>query len=231
MKYALVTGANRGLGLGFCKVLVSRGYTVFAGMRNITLFSNELDNIIPVEMHVEKDRSIQNFCLKLSKENIKLDLLINNAGVNRRSESIDNPSGVSKIDNINRKDLLHMFNINSISPLVITSHCLPVMATDQCFIINISSGRASFSNESNNANYGYRASKVALNMFTKASVYDLPKNIQTFAVHPGLVMSDMNPDGDISPEEAAEKIMRITDKWSKSNNGAFLDNDGELFPL
>ena len=104
------------------------------------------------------------------------------------------------------------------------------MTEANSFLINISSERASFENKNTHANYGYRASKVALNMITQCLLFDLPQNVSTFAVHPGWVKTDLNPSGVLSPEESARSILHILDTWDSSMNGAYLDTDGSPFP-
>jgi len=230
MKYALITGANRGLGLGFAEELITSGYFVFMGMRHD---DNEFhhDNARTVVLDVEDDQSIMSVVATLQSQGVVLDVLINNAGVSKRSASVGSMAGVNELTQLNREALLHMFNVNAVSPMLLTRHALPLLTAQPSFIINISSGRASFQNEGSVGNYGYRASKVALNMFTKASVLELPENVYTFAVHPGLVRSDMNPDGDIEPQDAARKILEIMNDWDEAKSGAFLDNEGNYFDI
>ena len=112
-------------------------------------------------------------------------------------------------------------------------HCLPLLNGKPSFVINISSGRASFKDEFENstANYGYRGSKAALSMYTFCSTTDLPENVQTFSVHPGDVHTDMNPEGNQTPVEQAEKIIAITENWQEAYNGKFMRWDGTYYPL
>ncbi len=231
MKTALVTGANRGLGLGFTEVLASRGHTVYAGMRRTDGFRASSPNIKAIELDIQDDTSIQKAAETIRSEVGSLDLLVNSAGVNKDTATSNHKELVSKLDSLDREALLLMFNVNSVSPLLVTKYMVPIMTTQHCFIINVSSQRASFSDENESANYGYRATKVALNMFTAASLSDLPKNVQTFAVHPGSVKTDMNPWGEISPQESATSILAILDKWQPEKNGKFLNYDGTDYPL
>jgi NAD(P)-dependent dehydrogenase (short-subunit alcohol dehydrogenase family) len=122
--------------------------------------------------------------------------------------------------------------VDSVSPLIIIDK-LRTHMNDGSFIINISSNRASFNdpNPSPYANYGYRASKVALNMYTQALAVDMPEGINFFAVHPGSVKSTMNPSGLTNPIEAAQRILAITNNWNPINNGAYLNFDGTPRPL
>ena len=229
-KYALVTGANRGLGLGFVNVLLEKGYFVFAGTRTKVPLDIKDKNVQQIPLDIEDDESIKDAVNLIKNSGVHIDLLINNAGVNKRSHSVGGTQLVNNLDKINRKSLLHMFNVNAVGPIILISYALPILNTQGCFVINISSGRTSFENDSPTGNYGYRASKIALNMLTKATTIDLPAGVKTFSVHPGLVHTDMYPQGAMEPIEAARKIIDITQSWDDSKNGAFLDNDGNYFP-
>ncbi|MCX7928069.1 MAG: SDR family NAD(P)-dependent oxidoreductase [Patescibacteria group bacterium] len=231
--YAFVTGASQGLGKAFCEYLSVNGYFVFAGVRDIQRFDLAHENVCPVVIDVTSDSSISQACEKVREKTNAIDLLINNAGINKDTATFGNKNLVCKLDQLDRGMLLKMFNTNSVSPLMVTKCFLPFLVTDPCFVINISSNRASFHDElpNENANYGYRASKIALNMYTFCSVWDLPKNVKTFAVHPGDMKTHMNPDGVDDPLIQAEKIINITKNWNDEFNGKFLRYSGELYPL
>ena len=231
-KTALVTGASRGLGAGFVEYLSKEGYKVFAGMRDISN-AKSTENYIPVNLDVSDDQSIDQAYAVVASQTEKIDLIINNAGLNKESATNDNKELVCNIDKLDRASLLKMFDVNSISQILVVKKFLPLITGSPSFIINISSCRASFHDEftNSNANYGYRASKIALNMMTFASLKDLPKNVRTFAVHPGSVKTDMNPGGTETPEGAAKSIIAITRNWKDDYNGKFMRYSGELYPL
>lgn len=232
MKVALVTGANRGLGKGFVEYLLTQDYRIFAGVRDPEKTTFTQNNVTAIPLDVADDESIKHAFSLVKAEIQTLDLLINNAGTNKESATNNRKELVSKLDKMDRSIMLRMFDINSVSPLLVLKQFSPLMSQDS-FVINVSSDRASFHDEfeNSNGNYGYRASKIALNMLTFCSLYDLPKGVRTFAVHPGSVRTDMNPTGDYSPKEQAEKIIAITKNWKQEFNGKFLRYDGTLYPL
>lgn len=231
MKIAFVTGSGRGLGKGFVDVLVTKGYFVYAGVRDASKFSNN-EHVTYISVDVSNDENIAQAKDQITKEQGKLHLLINNAGLNKDSATGGQIEKVTKLNSLDRALLQEMFAINTVSPLMIIKSMVSLMTEPESFIINISSNRASFSDTTNTvANYGYRASKVALNMITQALLYDLPQNVSTFAVHPGFVKTDMNPQGILPPAEAAAQILSITEAWNPERNGKYLNNDGSLFPL
>lgn len=228
MKIALVTGANRGIGKALVEELEAKGYFVFAGMRNPSKSPFMSNHIAPVALDVLNDASIEAAAKVIANEG-SLNILINNAGTNADTTPGGKKEHLTVLSEVSREALLRMFDINTVGPLMVAKYFVPLM-TDDSFIINISSDRASFENENTNANYGYRASKVALNMFTQCLLFDLPKNVSTFAVHPGWVKTDLNPNGVISPTESAQKILHILDAWKPTMNGGYLDTDGSVFP-
>lgn len=233
MKTAVVTGGNQGLGSGFVECLLGRGWRVYATTRVQTEDLMSHENLTWVELELASDESITNAFETISREIESIDLLINNAGVNKDTATKNHKEKVSTLGFLERQMLLNMFNINAVAPLLMTQKFLPLLQGKPSFVVNISSCRASYHDEFENefGNYGYRGSKIALNMFTFCSVMDLPENIKTFAVHPGSVRSHMNPTGANEPIERAEKIINITENWREEFNGKFMRYDGNLYPL
>jgi NAD(P)-dependent dehydrogenase (short-subunit alcohol dehydrogenase family) len=232
VKSAFITGANQGLGNGFIEHLLDQGWQVFGGVRKKENLPQKA-NLVWVELELASDDSIANAVAEIKKKTNQIDLLINNAGINKDTATDNHKEKVGKLGHLERTMLQKMFDINAIAPMRVLQAFLPLLTAPSSFVINISSCRASFHDEFENsfANYGYRASKIALNMMTFVSTYDLPKNIQTFAVHPGNVRSGMNPSGSDDPKLQAEKIMTITKNWNNAWNGKFMRYDGTLYPL
>jgi NAD(P)-dependent dehydrogenase (short-subunit alcohol dehydrogenase family) len=233
MKSAFITGANRGLGYGFVEYLLADGYLVFAGTREISSSLPVYENLVWIECDVTSDESIEKAVAKVAQRTSSIDFLINNAGTNKDTIPEGNKELVSIFGLLDRKALLNMFDINTISPIIVTQKFAPLLKGEPSFVINISSARASFQDghAGSTANYGYAASKIALNMMTYCSENELPENVRTFAVHPGGVNTDMNPDASNQPKDQAGKIILITKNWNDDLNGRFLNYDGSLYPL
>lgn len=231
MKVALVTGAGKGLGAGFVEYLASNNYIVYAGVHHLAGQNQKNDkNTRVIELDVEDDDSISKAIEIIESEQGKIDLLVNNAGVNKDSATSGHKEFVSELDSLDRQSLLKMFDINAVSPIILLKHTVKLMTGPQAFVINISSDRASLDSAmvDNFANYGYKASKIALNMMTKVAQFDLPKNVSIIAVHPGGVHTNMNPGGQLEPVEAAAKICEIIAQWRPELNGQFVNNDGTI---
>ncbi|MCR4329254.1 MAG: SDR family NAD(P)-dependent oxidoreductase [Candidatus Roizmanbacteria bacterium] len=234
MKTAFVTGGGRGLGKGFVEYFLSQGFQVIAGVRNPEHVTLHHKDLTLVKLDVSSDSSINNAFDTTSAECDHLDYLINNAGINKDSATGNNKKIVCDLRYLDRKILLDMFSINSVAPLIMEKTFLPLLSkSKQAFVVNISSCRSSIKDEfaNTNGNYGYRASKAALNIMTYASTFDLPKNVKTYAVHPGDVKTDMNPGGKSDPLVQAEKIIDISKNWEQEFNGHFLRFDGTFYPV
>eukprot|EP01138_Halocafeteria_seosinensis_P004703 gb/GECG01004809.1/.p1 GENE.gb/GECG01004809.1/~~gb/GECG01004809.1/.p1 ORF type:complete len:242 (+),score=30.53 gb/GECG01004809.1/:1-726(+) len=241
MKYALVTGASRGLGEGLVDALLEKGFTVFAGVRDLDRYKQsegyrkrkEESRFSPIQLDIEVKGQIVEAAAEICKETDQLHMLINNAGVNKNTATEGAKERVCTLTRLERAPLQKMFQANAISALELTQAVLSLLEkADQAFIVNISSDKSSFTNAGNShGNYGYRASKAALNMFTECLTHDLPETVSTFAVEPGSVLTDMNPRGLITPKQSAKRIVAITERWDRTKNGKFLTYDGELHPL
>lgn len=232
MKVALVTGASRGLGQAFAEFLAAKDYVVYAGMRNLADAKFKNKNIRSIKLDVTHDESIALAVELIKQGQGRLDVLINNAGVNKDTATGGHMDKVSRLNSLDRGLLLKMFDVNAVSPLMVIKSALPLMNRGG-YIINISSVRASFelAESDNQPNYGYKASKTALNMLTRALVFDLPDNVFVLAVHPGNVNTDMNPGGVIEPLEAAKQIYDSVIKNTPKLNGKFIKNDGTIHSL
>lgn len=229
MKTALITGAGGGLGKGFVEYLLDQDFLTFAGLRKPSAL-NQNKNLKVIELDVTKEETIDKAFEFVQRQVDHLDLLINNVGVNKDTATNNHKEIVCDLPKLDRNTLLLMFDINAISPMIVLQKFLPLMIKNPSFVINISSNRASYHDNTNTSgNYGYRASKAALNMMTLCSLFDLPTNVKTFAVHPGDVKTAMNPEGDESPYNQAEKIIAITKNWNEKCNGKFLNYDGTLY--
>lgn len=233
MKIAVVTGANRGLGAGFVEDLIARGYVVYATMRSTDSYIASSQNILPITLDITDDDSILSLKKHIESDGNKIDIIINNAGTNSNSATGGKGELVNNLESLDRSTLNEMFNTNSTSALMIIKE-LHDLCAPNALIINISSDRASFHDEFDNssANYGYRASKIALNMFSFVLPTDLREDIRVVALHPGDIETDMNPGGYTKPIDAAEQIYKnIVTNWKPEFNGAFVRFNGELYPL
>ena len=238
MKRVLITGAGRGLGLGFTEQCLSHGYEVFAGVRNIQKATNlqkitaqNPDRLTIVDLDVTNFHSIDESYRFISERVNKIDLLINNAGVNSKSDGMDNVKS-SQLGQLDAKAMLDIFHVNAIGPIMLAQRYIDLLkAETNSKIINISSDRGSITQKDKGGNYSYCASKAALNMLTRTIAFDVIKyKIIAVTIHPGYVKTDMSLDGSLSPSESAKAILKTVSNLKEEDTGKFLDYNGSVFP-
>ncbi|KTD42238.1 SDR family oxidoreductase [Legionella parisiensis] len=188
MKTALITGANRGLGLEFARQLKDKGYYVIGCCRTPSKANklNELaDEVIQLDVTSDKDIA----SLKQALNNKPIDLLVNNAGTGGEK-------GVT-IGNVNRENFLEVLNVNCISVVKLSDALLTnIQASQEKNIIVISSRMGSISDNDTGKSYAYRTSKAALHCAMRSFAIDVQdKGIHVMLIHPGWVKTSMGGAG------------------------------------
>lgn len=201
---ALITGANKGLGLEIARQLGQHGLTVVLGARQgkaaaaaATLRAEGLD-AHDIELDVTNAQDIATLPTFFDTQFGRLDVLVNNAGV-----QLDEGPDVSP------DTLRQTYEANVIGPYAITQALLPLLRQAPAGrIVNQSSILGSLTAISQGqggswATPGYTSSKAALNMLTVVLAQHLAgTNIKVNAAHPGWVKTDLG--GDNAPLEVAE---------------------------
>lgn len=220
----LITGANRGIGLAMAQQLVAADHEVIAVCRESTPELEDLADQVISGIDVTDDVSIASISqiLGLSLgDNDNIDVVINNAGLFKNEI----------LGNLDLEAIRDQFEVNALGPLKVTEALLPFLG-EGSKIANITSRMGSIEDNTSGAYYGYRASKAALNAFTKSLAEDLkPKGIACCVLHPGFVQTRMvGFNGDISPEQAAEGLIKRIEELSLENTGGFWHSNGTPLP-
>ncbi|WP_420332585.1 SDR family NAD(P)-dependent oxidoreductase [Roseibium sp.] len=201
---ALVTGANRGIGLAIARGLAAKGCHVIVGARD----SEAADKIArdlgaeAVELDVASNGSIKRAVGEIGH----VDILVNNAGVLGSGHLLDDP-----------EDFEQSMSVMVHGPYMLMHLLSPSMVRNRYGrIVNVSSGWGAFSDGvSGPAAYG--VAKAALNALTVASARTLPENVKVNAMCPGWVRTRMGGAAATrSPEEGADTAIWL----------ATLDQDG-----
>ena len=223
MPTALVTGANRGIGLGLVKELLNRGWRVFACCRNPLV--KEL-KALAVSEHLrlfELDVTNADDIKKLAKQCTQpIDVLMNVAG-------IYGPSGL-RFGDTPVESWLEVFKVNTIAPLKICEALVGRVAESELKLtVAISSEMGSITNNNWGNAYLYRSSKAALNAVVKSLSIDLAdKGITAIAIHPGWVKTDMGgPDATLTIEKSCHHIVDLISSSESLASGEFYDYLGD----
>lgn len=222
-KSVVVTGANRGIGLAFCQHYKARGDTVIGVCRSSSEALDGVAEIVVESIDIGDEGDCQTLSDRLSET--KIDLLINNAGVNAGM------SPQETLDDLDFESVAEQFRINALATLRVTKGLLRAMS-DGGKVAIISSRIGSVGDNDSGGRYGYRMSKAALNAAGKSLAIDLkPRGIAVAILHPGYVRTDMTGGtGKYTPEEAVKGLAARIDGLNLSNSGAFWHANGEVLP-
>lgn len=216
----LVTGANRGIGLEYCRQLQQRGDTVIAACRASSPELQALGIQIETQVDITSDTAVTDLRQRLAGQS--LDGLINNAGI------IDRVT----LDALDIESIRRQYEVNAIGPLRLTHALLPNLPSGSKVIL-MTSRMGSIGDNTSGSSYGYRMSKVALCMAGKSLSHDLkPKGIAVAILHPGLVQTRMtrfNAKG-ITPEQSVNGLLARIDQLTLDNTGTFWHANGEVLP-
>lgn len=239
MQRVLITGANRGLGLGFTRAYLASGHRVFAGCREPDQASalHDLSPTYPgtlsiFMLDVANQSSIDASYIYVSSLLDGLDILINNAGI---------PFGLGdwevseKFGSLTFDGLLDIFRVNAAGTLLVTQRYLDLLKqSTNPKIIGISSWFGTIGGKDENFvnNFGYSASKAAVNLFMRHLAILLAKdNILTAALDPGWVRTDMGgPAAFLSIEDAIAGLMHVIETLSTETSGKFINWEGKINP-
>ncbi|XP_017852689.1 C-factor isoform X2 [Drosophila busckii] len=241
MNSVLITGCNRGLGLGLVKAfmrLPEPPQHLFTTCRNVeqatelTELAKQHPNIHILQIDLKNYDGYEQLVEQISAttKDAGLNLLFNNAGISPKSVRL----GATKL-----QDLQHTLETNTVAPIMLAKACLPLLKKaalaneQQCMgvkraaIINMSSILGSIEANVEGAMYAYRASKAALNAATKSMSIDLrEQKIMCVSLHPGWVRTDMG--GNNAPLDVPTSTTQIVDtvcKMGASHNGGFYQYD------
>lgn len=235
MKTVLVTGAHQGIGLALVQEYLQKNNQVIATYLPETDYTQLLKlqknykTLVLVPLDVTDEQQIINFTSTLPVHSI--DILINNAGICIKDATIKE---------VKKQDMLDSFIVNSLGPLLLTKHLLPLIEKSNLkTIVSITSVLGSITQvmergKQKETDYTYKTSKTALNMImalVATELYD--QKIKVLLIHPGHVATAIGNlfDGpSISPAESAHHIVQIIESTPQSKDKIFVDYKGNFLP-
>lgn len=219
MKHAVVTGANRGIGLEFCRQLIEQGYSVTALCRRGAPELGALGCRVVEGFDVTSQQALDGLATNLKPASV--DLLINNAGV------ADNIS----LNDLDLGSMRFQFEVNALGPLRVTQALLPALKPGSKVAL-ITSRMGSIADNTSGGSYGYRMSKAALNAAGVSLAQDVAgQGVSVAILHPGYVRTDMTGHyGLIDVDESVSGLLQRIESLGPENSGTFWHCNGEVLP-
>ena len=232
-KHALVTGATGGLGIETARALASVGASVTIGGRDPQKIDSALATLreqVPgasfdaIEVDLASLSSIASATKAFVDTGRTIDLLINNAGV------IDRNASLSELDVDTVEWIL---DVNVLGPMRVTQALLAnLSAGKRKTVVNISSRLGSLAQNGSGGLYGYRESKVALNMFTVSLANEFrDEGFIAVAMNPGWVQTDMGGENAaLTPEQSVSGMRSVIEGLTLDDSGTFRAHSGGQEP-
>ncbi|TGQ52807.1 SDR family NAD(P)-dependent oxidoreductase [Mesorhizobium sp. M1C.F.Ca.ET.193.01.1.1] len=243
-KNALVTGANKGIGLETARRLAALGFKVWLGARDAQrgaaaaeALRGEGSDVEWLELDVTSDESVAAAAQTIAARVSSLDVLVNNAGIAPGYVDALGPDGryerpPSRED---IADIRAIYDVNVFGPVRVTqAFLLLLLASSGARVVMVSSylgsiARAAGESQSPNV-MGYGSSKTALNAITVAFARELaPRGIMVNAAAPGYTATDLNGHkGHRTVQQAAEIVVRLATLDAGGPTGGYFDENGPL---
>jgi NAD(P)-dependent dehydrogenase (short-subunit alcohol dehydrogenase family) len=238
---ALVTGANKGIGLQIAKDLAARGFTVLVGSRDLkngeAAAKSVGEGARALQLDVTDKASITAAAERIRKEFGRLDVLVNNAGISHTGKArplaelvkLGRPSVASL------EEVRAIFETNVFGLVAVTQAILPLLReAPAARIVNVASSTGSLTLNSNPANprramFGaYSWSKTALNAVTVAFAAELESTgIKVNGACPGFTATDLNNfEGTRTVEQAAKEPVRLALLDANGPTGTVSNDEG-----
>jgi NAD(P)-dependent dehydrogenase (short-subunit alcohol dehydrogenase family) len=227
----LVTGANRGIGLGIVRVYVARGWKVIATARRPDE-ATELQALAAADPDLKMEAldvtdHAQVDALAAKYRGQPIDVLVNNAGILDRE--------TQRFGSVDYDVFRKVLETNTIAPFKLTEALMPSLrASSQKKVVTVSSGEGSLGMVNSARVYSYRASKAAVNMLMLNLAYEVKKDgVSVALLNPGPVATDMMKNAPIAlrpVDDAAARLVGLIDRLTLENTGRFWDVTGVELP-
>ncbi len=230
MDTILITGANRGIGLEFCRQYADKGWNVIACCRNPAK-ADELSELVKqyttirIEaLDVTQFEQIDMLAIKLTE--MPIDIIINNAGV------YDDQRGRG-FGQLNYSDWSNSFTVNTQAPIKIAEAFMSHLSRgNKKLIVSISSLMGSIADNDSGGSILYRSSKAALNSAMKSLSIELKdQGVGVLIIHPGWVKTDMGgANALLDTKTSVAGMCEQMERFSMGQTGKFVKYDGKSMP-
>lgn len=232
----LISGANRGIGLGYARQLLAMGEKVIAGVRDpdnaeslIELAGQHSPLLEISRVDMNDWDSIDSFAGNLADE--RIDYLINNAGLYGGSWTED--SHRQSVDSMDYELWEEIMRVNVIAQFRLTRALeTSLMRSDNPLVVMMSSDMGSIGNNDAGQSYAYRTSKAALNMIARSLAVDLKeRGIRVISMAPGWTQTALGGwTATRSVKDSVAKQIKVIAALGPEDSGRFLNLHGESVP-
>lgn len=230
MFHALITGANRGIGLEHARQLLERGWHVTAAVRNpdaatelkaLPQGEGKLDVVAYDAADLEAPKRLA------AEVEGTVDLLFANAGMMA--------DDTKSFGSAACEAMVTEFRVNALAPLALVEAFADKVAASDMKVVALQSSRVgSISDNGSGGYYGYRSTKAALNAIGKSLSHDLAdRGIVVLILHPGWVRTDMGgPNGQLTVHECVEGQLDLIARayGNPAMSGRFFHVSGQDLP-
>jgi NAD(P)-dependent dehydrogenase (short-subunit alcohol dehydrogenase family) len=234
MPTAVITGANRGLGLELSRQYIEDGWQVYAINRSSSDAMRELmksNRLVVIDADLTNDDSLRAAAAQVDVAAI--DLLVNNAGMMGDGSFAEIGFSYQTFGTFDRDEWHRIFDINICTPMALTELLVDKLeAADLGCVVTLSSELGSNEHNTMGNFYPYRASKAAVNSMMKSMGYNLKdRGIVAVAIQPGWVRTDMGgPKGALEAGDSIRGVRETLSKLTLEDNGKLFNYDGEEAP-
>ncbi|MDH3976942.1 MAG: SDR family oxidoreductase [Gammaproteobacteria bacterium] len=231
MPTALITGANRGLGLEYARQYLQQGWEVIACTRRPN--APELAGLSSPQLRICELDVVDHPAVDALAEVLKdvsIDVLVNNAGTTgpKGAPECVAYSGFTNMDYTIWRQILEVNLLGAFKVATAFRHHLAT--ADRGVLVNMSSDLGSVAQNTQGNMYSYRSSKAALNMIAKSFANEWP-DIISIAMAPGWCQTELGGEGaEIPPAESVAEQIKAIEKLTIEHSGCFLDRFGEAVP-
>lgn len=239
MTIALITGANRGIGLATAQRLADAGMHVIVTSRDASAAERAAAEIgngaEALALDVTEASSVKQAAAEVERHHGRLDVLVNNAGI------LPEATNAEPTEIVDLSMFTQTFATNLVGSVAVLESFLPLLRrSDAGRIVNVTTTMASLQDQVDPSSpyYGmvmpaYQSSKAALNNVTIALAKQLTDtSIKVTSVCPGFVQTDLTPinkeQAPTTPEEAADVVVRAVSLPSDAPSGQFIGAQGTI---
>jgi NAD(P)-dependent dehydrogenase (short-subunit alcohol dehydrogenase family) len=218
MPTAIVTGANRGIGLELCRQLAHNGWDVIAACRST---NPELEAVAEVWKGMDVSKEVVSARLRKQVGDRPIDLVINNAGIMLHQS----------LETMDWDRMRLQYEVNALGPLRVTTALLPNLSAGSKVAI-VTSRMGSIDDNTSGGSYGYRMSKAAVNIAGVSLARDLAdRGIAVILLHPGFVRTSLTGGrGYIDTTESVTGLLARIEELTLETSGVFKHYAGETLP-